>query len=211
MVLKVCGITRLIDARQAVEQGATALGFVFWPRSPRWVAPERAAEIIAALPSAVAMVGVFVNEPVDSARAAALKAGVNIVQLHGDEPPAYGDALGYPVFRSMTLDDAADVMSAWLPGTPLLLDAADRARRGGTGVTVDWTQAVGLARQRRVILAGGLTPDNVGEAIELVNPYGVDVSSGVEASPGVKDPVKVSKFLEHARAAFERRARRETL
>jgi phosphoribosylanthranilate isomerase len=154
---------------------------------------------------------VFVNEPVDSARAAALKAGVNIVQLHGDEPPAYGDALGYPVFRSMTLDDAADVMSAWLPGTPLLLDAADRARRGGTGVTVDWTQAVGLARQRRVILAGGLTPDNVGEAIELVNPYGVDVSSGVEASPGVKDPVKVSKFLEHARVAFERRARRETM
>ena len=206
MMLKVCGITRLTDARHAVEQGATALGFVFWPRSPRYVDPDRAAEIISALPAAVTMVGVFVNETVERVRVAVETAGVNVVQLHGDEPAEFGEALGYPIVRSMTLLDASDVMQAWPPGTPLLLDAADRERRGGTGVTVDWSRAADLARQRRVILAGGLTPENIGEAIDAVNPYGVDVSSGVEAAPGVKDVQKVARFLENARAAFERRS-----
>jgi phosphoribosylanthranilate isomerase len=98
------------------------------------------------------------------------------------------------------------VIEGWPIGTPLLLDAADRKRRGGTGVAVDWSRAAALARRRRVILAGGLTPENVGDAIETVNPYGVDVSSGVEAAPGVKDLAKVTRFLANARAAFERRA-----
>jgi phosphoribosylanthranilate isomerase len=206
MVLKVCGITRMTDAVHAAQHGATALGFVFWPRSPRFIPPERAAEIIAALPSPVTTVGVFVNE--DPARVVEVVeiSGVNIVQLHGDEPPGYAEALGHPIFRSMTLGDAEDVIGTWPAGTPLLLDAADRVRRGGTGTTVDWDRAAGLARQRRVILAGGLTPGNVAEAIDRVNPYGVDVSSGVEASPGVKDAEKVARFLENARAAFERRA-----
>jgi phosphoribosylanthranilate isomerase len=207
MMLKVCGITRLTDALHATQQGATALGFVFWPRSPRYVTAERAAEIIAELPSAVTTVGVFVDESVDRVRATAAVAGLDVVQLHGDEPPAYGEALGYPIVRSMTLADAADVIDAWPVGTPLLLDAADRERRGGTGTKVDWDRAAELARQRRVILAGGLTPENVGDAIDVVNPYGVDVSSGVEESPGVKDFSKVARFLENARAAFERRAR----
>ena len=206
MMLKVCGITRLSDAIHAVEQGATALGFVFWRRSPRYLDPAQAAGIISALPAPVTTVGVFVNETVDQVRAMSTKAGVNVVQLHGDEPPAFGDALGLPIFRSMTLADASRVMEAWPSGTPLLLDAADRERRGGTGVTVDWQHAAALARQRRVILAGGLTPENVADAIETVNPYGVDVSSGVEAAPGVKDVQKVARFLENARAAFERRA-----
>jgi phosphoribosylanthranilate isomerase len=207
MVLKICGITRLGDARHAVEQGATALGFVFWPRSPRYIAPERAAEIVAALPAAVTKVGVFVNEQIERVQAVTAAAGVNVVQLHGDEPPTYGAALGCPIFRSMTLVDAEAVIGAWPPGTPLLLDAADRERRGGTGVTVDWPRAAEFARQRRVILAGGLTPDNVGDAIETVNPYGVDVSSGVEQAAGIKDLAKVTRFLENARAALERRAR----
>jgi phosphoribosylanthranilate isomerase len=207
MVLKICGITRLADARHAVEQGATTLGFVFWPRSPRYLAPESAAAIIAELPAAVTTVGVFVNEEIDRVRAVAATTGVNVVQLHGDEPPAYGAALGCPIYRSMTLADADAVIEAWPTGTPLLLDAADRERRGGTGTTVDWPRAARLARHRRVILAGGLTPDNVGEAIETVNPYGVDVSSGVEEAPGVKDFAKVTRFLENARAALERRAR----
>jgi phosphoribosylanthranilate isomerase len=183
------------------------LGFVFWEKSPRYIAPEAAAEIIAALPSAVTPVGVFVNESIDRVRQVAAIAGVGVVQLHGDEPPAYGDALGYPIFRSMTLADADAVIDGWPAGTPLLLDAADRERRGGTGVTVDWPRAAGLARRRRVILAGGLTPENVGDAIETVNPYGVDVSSGVEEGPGVKDFAKVTRFLENARAALERSAR----
>lgn len=207
MMLKVCGITRLTDALHAAREGATALGFVFWPKSPRYVAPERAAEIIAELPSAVTKVGVFVNEPVDSIRAVVAAAGLDVVQLHGDEPPAYGDALGFPVLRSVTLEDAAAAMTAWPVTVPLLLDAADRQRRGGTGTRVDWTRAALLARQRRVILAGGLTPENVGEAVDTVNPFGVDVSSGVEETPGVKDFAKVTRFLVNARDAFERRAK----
>jgi len=204
MFVKICGITRLEDAQQAVAHGATAIGFVFWPRSPRYVAPDRAAEIVRTLPSAVITVGVFVNEPVDRVRAIAATAGVGIVQLHGDEPPAYAGAVGYPVFRSVTLDDAAEASAAWPVGTRLLLDAADRDRRGGTGVQVDWSRAAEIARQHSVILAGGLTPDNVAEAIGFVEPYGIDVSSGVESAPGIKDAMKVARFLENARSAFER-------
>jgi len=205
MIIKVCGITRREDAVHAIEHGATALGFVFWPRSPRYIAPERAAEIIAALAPGITLVGVFVNEPADGARAIAAASGVGVIQLHGDEAPEYAASLGYPVYRSMTLVDSDAASQDWPLGTPLLLDAADRERRGGTGVTVDWPRAAALARRRRVILAGGLTPANVADAIETVNPYGVDVSSGVEAAPGIKDATKVAKFLENARVAFERR------
>jgi phosphoribosylanthranilate isomerase len=207
MVLKVCGITRLTDALHAAQEGATALGFVFWWGSPRCVTPERAAEIIAELPAAVTKVGVFVNESVENVRAIAAQAGIDVVQLHGDEPASYGEALGYPIFRSVTVSAAPDVLTAWPVQTPLLLDAADRERRGGTGMQVDWERAADLARQRRVILAGGLTPANVAAAIETVNPYGVDVSSGVEDAPGVKHFGKVTRFLANAREAFERRAR----
>jgi phosphoribosylanthranilate isomerase len=205
MFIKVCGITRLTDARHAVAEGATALGFVFWPRSPRYVPPERAAEIIAALPSAVMAVGVFVNEPADAISSIAAQARLSAVQLHGDEPPAYADALAWPIFRAVTIETAPGACTAWTPDVTLLLDAVDPERRGGTGVTVDWPRAAALARQRRVVLAGGLTPANVGEAIAAVQPYGVDVSSGVEASPGVKDFAKVAQFLAGAREAFERR------
>jgi phosphoribosylanthranilate isomerase len=205
MFLKVCGITRLTDALHAVNEGATALGFVFWPRSPRYVAPERAAELIAELPSTVMTVGVFVNESVDGIRSVAGQAGLSAVQLHGDEPPAYADALPWPIFRAVTVENAVAAADAWTPDATLLLDAADPERRGGTGITVDWSRAAALARERRVVLAGGLTPKNVGEAVDMVQPYGVDVSSGVEESPGVKDFMKVAKFLASARAAFERR------
>ena len=109
----------------------------------------------------------------------------------------------YPLFRSVTLADALEAAARWPAGTRLLLDAADRERRGGTGQQVDWSQAAAIARRHEVILAGGLTPDNVAEAIECVAPYGVDVSSGVEAAPGIKDAMKVARFLENARAAFE--------
>lgn len=202
MFLKVCGITRLTDALYAVEQGATALGFVFWSGSPRAVTPDRARQIVAELPSIVMTVGVFVNESVAGIRSVVGATGITAVQLHGDEPPAYADALGWPVFRSVTLDSAEDAGSAWGLETTLLLDAADPERRGGTGRTVDWTRAAALARGRRVVLAGGLTPANVAEAIATVRPFGVDVSSGVEEAPGVKDFSKVAQFLANARAAF---------
>jgi phosphoribosylanthranilate isomerase len=204
MIVKICGITRVDDAVQAIAHGATALGFIFWPKSPRYITAERAAAIIAQLPVPVMTVGVFVNEPVDRIRSTAAKAGVSVVQLHGDEPAAYAGSVGYPLFRSVTLGSADEVMAAWPADVPLLLDAADRERRGGTGQRVDWSGAAAMARQRRVILAGGLAPDNVGEAIAAVAPYGVDVSSGVEAAPGIKDAEKVAQFLANARHAFER-------
>ncbi len=205
MFVKVCGITRLTDALHAVQQGATALGFVFWPHSPRFVTPERAREIIAELPSSIVTVGVFVNESVDGIRDVAARTGITTVQLHGDEPPAYADALQWPVVRSVTVDDAGDTCSAWPAGTVFLLDAVDPVRRGGTGGRVDWKRAAALARDRRVVLAGGLTAENVAEAIAAVRPFGVDVSSGVEQSPGVKDFDKVARFVANARSAFEER------
>ena len=204
MFVKVCGITRLTDALHAVQQGATALGFVFWPRSPRSVTAEQAASIIAELPSSVLSVGVFVNEPLGSIRAVAGQARLSAIQLHGDEPPAYAEALAWPVFRSVTLESASEACAAWGAETTLLLDAADLERRGGTGRRVDWAGAARIARARRLVLAGGLTPENVAQAIATVRPHGVDVSSGVESSPGVKDFDKVARFLASAREAFDK-------
>jgi phosphoribosylanthranilate isomerase len=203
MFVKVCGITRVTDALHAVEQGATAVGFVLWPRSPRGVTVERAAEIVAELPPHVMRVGVFVNEPVESIRVIAARAGLTAIQLHGDEPPAYADALDWPVFRAVSVADLAEASEAWAPETALLIDSIDPIRRGGTGAVIDWSLAAAAARKRRVVLAGGLTPDNVASAIRAVRPFGVDVSSGVEASPGVKDFDKMTQFIENARTAFE--------
>jgi phosphoribosylanthranilate isomerase len=203
MFVKVCGITRLTDALHAVEQGATAIGFVFWPRSPRGVTVERAAEISAGLPSHVMRVGVFVNEPVESIRAIAERTRLTAVQLHGDEPPAYADALDWPVLRAVSVADLDYASEAWAPETALLVDNIDPVRRGGTGAVIDWSQAAAVAQTRRIVLAGGLTPENVASAIRAVRPFGVDVSSGVEASPGVKDFEKVTQFIANARLAFE--------
>ena len=205
MFVKICGITRLTDALHAVQQGATALGFVFWPHSPRYVAPDRAAEIIGELPSSVITVGVFVNEPVDGIRDIVAKTCITKVQLHGDEPPAYADALSWPLLRSVGVTEAAATCGAWPADTTFLVDAVDPVRRGGTGGFVDWQRAATLARERRVVLAGGLNAENVAEAIATVRPYGVDVSSGVEQSPGVKDFDSVARFVANARSAFEDR------
>jgi phosphoribosylanthranilate isomerase len=203
MFIKVCGITRVSDAVHAVEQGATALGFVLWPRSPRAVSVDRAAEIIAELPSHVMTVGVFVNEPIDDIRSAAERARLTAVQLHGDEPPAYADALDWPVIRAVSVAEIDRAADAWSAETALLVDNIDPVRRGGTGGTVDWTRAAGVAKTRRVVLAGGLTPENVATAIRAVHPFGVDVSSGVESAPGVKDLEKVTQFISNARLAFK--------
>jgi phosphoribosylanthranilate isomerase len=205
MFLKICGITRMEDAEHAVDQGATALGFVFWPASPRYIAPELAAAIVARVASSVATVGVFVNESVPGIRRAVEQSGVSTVQLHGDEPISYAAELTQPLLRALAVNDA--LTTQWPLDTTILLDAADRDRRGGTGNRVDWPKARSVARARRVVLAGGLSPENVEAAVDEVGPWGVDVSSGVEAAPGVKDPARVTAFLERARLAFERRGR----
>lgn len=203
MFIKVCGITRSEDALQAVEAGATALGFVFWARSPRFIEPHRATAIVAALPAGVTTVGVFVNESVQGVRRAIAEAGVGAVQLHGDEDASYASGLDVPIYRSVTLDGSLAAVDAWPEGTVFLLDAADRVRRGGTGTRVDWARAADVARRRPTVLAGGLTPDNVEEAIRTVRPHGVDVSSGVERAPGIKDAARVTSFVTRARHAFE--------
>jgi phosphoribosylanthranilate isomerase len=202
-ILKVCGMTRLADALHALQQGATALGFVFWPTSPRAISPQDAREIIAALPPGTTSVGVFVNEPPEQVREVVTASGVTAVQLHGDEDPEHFDFLECPLLRSVTLDDLAETSRGWPKETTWLLDASDRVRRGGTGTPIDWDRAAVVARHHKVVLAGGLTPSNVEEAIRTVRPFGVDVSSGVEASPGIKDFEKVSTFLANARQAFE--------
>jgi phosphoribosylanthranilate isomerase len=201
--IKVCGVTRVSDALHAVEQGATALGFVLWPKSPRAVSVDRAAEIIAELPSHVMTVGVFVNEPIDSIRSAAKRARLTAVQLHGDEPPAYADALDWPIIRAVSVSEIDRAADTWSAETALLVDNIDPVRRGGTGGAVDWTRAASVAKTRRVVLAGGLTPENVATAIRAVHPFGVDVSSGVESAPGVKDSDKVTQFISNARLAFK--------
>jgi phosphoribosylanthranilate isomerase len=206
MFLKICGITRLEDALHALEHGATALGFVFWPKSPRRVAPARAAEIITALPAGVRTVGVFVNEPVEAIRDVIAATGLTDVQLHGDEPPAYAAAAGVPVLRAIDVDAADRLCAGWPPETIFLVDTADPVRRGGTGRLANWDGAAALARRLRIVLAGGLTDANVAEAIARVGPYGVDVASGVEDAPGVKNLDKVARFLARARSAFEQQS-----
>ncbi|MBI2186171.1 MAG: phosphoribosylanthranilate isomerase [Acidobacteria bacterium] len=206
MFLKICGITRRADALHAVEHGATALGFVFWPKSPRRVAPDRAAEIIAALPPGMTTVGVFVNESIDGIRTIIDETGITAVQLHGEEPAAYADAVRVPVLRVIGVEADDDATVGWPPETIFVVDALDSERRGGTGQLANWIAAAALARRLRVVLAGGLTEANVADAIAAVAPYGVDVASGVEDAPGVKNPDKVARFLARARSTFEQQS-----
>jgi phosphoribosylanthranilate isomerase len=195
--VKICGITRLADAERALELGAHAVGFVLWPSSPRAVTPERAAAIGGALPALATRVGVFVNTGPAEVTRIAHAASLDAVQLHGDEDVrAYG-AVGRRIIRAVCVRTGEEVAAAVaLPAdvTPLV-DAVDPERRGGTGRTANWERAAALARRRPVILAGGLTPANVGDAVRLVRPWAVDVSSGVESTPGVKDSGKLAEFL----------------
>jgi phosphoribosylanthranilate isomerase len=202
MFLKICGLTTEDDAVHAAASGATALGVVFAPASRRCVSADQARAIVRAVPPGVPVIGVFVNAAIEEIVATVAHTGVRRVQLHGDEPESYAAALKMPLLRAAGVDVAP---GSW-PGTLLLLDAFSGTQRGGTVITVDWTRAAALARQRPVVLAGGLTADNVADAIAAVAPFGVDVSSGVEDAPGRKNPERVAQFLANARAALERAA-----
>jgi phosphoribosylanthranilate isomerase len=198
VLIKVCGITRMDDADAAVAAGASALGFNFWPGSPRFIDPHRARAIVASLPPFVTAVGVFVNQPVEHVNGVAALARVGALQLHGDETVDYAARLVRPVLKALPVDDGAGASlgDAWPARVTLLLDVHDVERRGGTGRTVDWTRAAAIASRRRAILAGGLTPDNVAGAVARVRPFGIDVSSGVERAPGVKDHGRLRAFFE---------------
>ena len=197
MFVKICGITRLEDAQAAVDAGANALGFVFWPKSPRRVDVERAREIAAALPEDVTTVGVFVDQAPNDVNDVARRVGLRAVQLHGSEDGEYVRAMTRPVIKAVAVvgSQAPDV-NAWPSSVTVLLDVHDPVKKGGTGKTIDWTVAASVAGRRNVLLAGGLTPQNVGEAIARVRPYGIDVSSGVEAEPGIKDHGRIKALFE---------------
>ena len=201
MFVKICGITRLEDADAAVNAGASALGFVFWPGSPRFVDPYRARAIVKALPPFVTPVGLFVNQPREYVSGVASLVRLGAVQLHGDESVEFGASIAWPVIKALSVDRARE----WPATTTLLLDAHDPVKRGGTGHTIGWTAAAGVAAERKILLAGGLTPENVAEAVARVRPFGVDVSSGVERSPGIKDHDRINAFFEALHATMAER------
>ena len=195
MRIKICGITNLEDAKAAVHLGADALGFVF-AESPRRISPEKARQITNQLPPFVAKVGVFVNAPLTHLRRVRDYCGLDAVQLHGEESADYIMSLGPGVIKALRLNGKP---LGELPKAALLLDAYDPRLRGGTGKLCDWRRAQEIARERLVILAGGLDPGNVAQAINQIKPYAVDVSSGVESEPGRKDHGKIASFISNAR------------
>ncbi len=214
-VIKICGLTNLEDARVAVAAGADLLGFIFYAKSPRYVTPERVAEIVHVLRSegmaAPRVVGVFVNATVAEIQTIVAQVGLDFVQLHGNETADWFGPLAGKAFKAIRPADAtaAHAQSAsFVPlgcsaGPTLLIDAYDPHAYGGTGKQADWHVVAALAQQHpRLLLSGGLTPENVAAAIDLVHPWGVDLSSGVEAEPGRKDHAKVQQFVREVRGTI---------
>jgi len=202
--IKICGITNREDAATAVTAGADALGFVFYKKSPRYVEPAVAKQIIVTLPPMVTPVGLFVNEELKVVRDLMDGCGIALAQLHGDETATYCLELARPVLKAIRIRDRGSFLAlAEFQGRAgvrgFILDTYAEEVYGGTGRVMDWTLAAEAAKAAVILLAGGLTPDNVGEAIRTVRPYGVDVSSGVESVPGKKDPQKVRAFVQAAR------------
>ena len=207
--VKICGIARADDARLAVERGAWALGLVFYPGSPRRCDLATAAEIGAELRRKVELAGVFANAPLEEVALVAEQVPLSILQLHGDEGPAYcreaARRTGAKVMKAARVKDAASVRALEPFHTDFhLLDAHVPGARGGTGERFDWELAALHGRAVPIVLSGGLTPENVGEAIATVHPYAVDSASGTEAAPGRKDPTLVEAFFREVEAADAR-------
>jgi phosphoribosylanthranilate isomerase len=204
--VKICGITRVEDADLAVALGADAIGVVLWEHSPRAITPGQARAIFRALPPFVTRVGVFVDASPATIRAIVDEVGLDAVQLHGDEPVEDYVDLRTRLIKAIALadDGALDAGTSLPPAVTPLVDAADRERRGGTGQLANWTRAAALAAVRPAILAGGLTPANVGQAVRDVRPWGLDVSSGVEEAPGVKSQDRLRAFFEAVRRGEDR-------
>lgn len=200
--IKICGLTRRGDVTAAVEAGAWAVGCVLWPGSARAVTPAQARGLMQDVPPHVKRVGVVVDASVADARAWCETAGLSTIQLHGDEDPAPFLAAGLDIIKAVSLEGDADLeRAAALPaGVLVLVDAADPVRRGGTGQRADWTRAAALAARRPVLLAGGIRPGNIGGAVAAVAPWGVDVSSGVESAPGLKDAALITALFMNVKA-----------
>jgi phosphoribosylanthranilate isomerase len=201
--VKICGITNLEDAEAAIDFGADALGFVFFKGSPRCVTLQQAEAIICKLPPFVTTVGVFVDETPEIIRSSIINAGIDVIQLHGEEKP---EACGFSrrsikAIRIKSIDSLEPVKTFKSLVSAFLLDAYATDALGGTGLKFNWDIAVEAKQFGRIILAGGLTPENVADAILHVKPYGVDVSSGVEREKGKKDHQKMKLFIERAKGA----------
>jgi phosphoribosylanthranilate isomerase len=193
MMVKICGITCREDALAAVEAGASALGFNFYRPSPRYITPDKAARLAGILPSGVLRVGVFVNEPKEVIAAIVEAVPLDVVQLHGD----CGKPAGVRVWKAQSVGEDFDPLELQrYEADAFLLDAPAGTQYGGTGRTFDWSRVSGL--RQRIVLAGGLGPDNVAEAIAAVKPWGVDACSRLESAPGKKDPVKMREFVRQA-------------
>lgn len=199
--VKICGITKLEDALCAVEAGADALGFVFYEKSPRYITPLKAQRIVSALPPFVTTVGLFVNEPQDKIRRIMTLARLQVVQLHGDEKPEdCRDLEPWQVIKALRVKNADSLVGAdEYPVDALLLDAWSGNQYGGSGKRFDWDLLTDLNARVPLVLAGGLSPDNVAEAVARVRPFAVDVSSGVEESPGRKDHQKIINFIKQVK------------
>jgi phosphoribosylanthranilate isomerase len=197
VLVKICGITNPDDALAAAEDGAGALGFNFWPQSPRYITPDAAREIAARLPRGILKAGVFVDEPLGNIREVMKHAGLDVAQIHGD--PGAAPDFDFWIALSAGAPDLRASIEHWNTASAFLIDTPAGAQRGGTGRTFDWSLAAGLGV--RTILAGGLGPDNVAAAIRAVKPFGVDACSRLESSPGRKDRRKVRDFIQAALSA----------
>jgi phosphoribosylanthranilate isomerase len=206
MKIKICGITNFADALAAVENGAEMLGFNFYPKSARFIEPENARKIGEQMPKYVLKVGVFVNESLDSVLKIARAVRLDIVQLHGDETPHFASKItDVPVIKALRVGNGFQPTRAAEYQTAILLDAFDPNERGGTGKVFDWRIALETKKVvPELILAGGLSPENVSEAIKMVAPSAVDVCSSIESQPGKKDLRKMREFILSARKASKK-------
>ena len=206
--VKICGITNLEDARLAIEWGADELGFNFYAGSARYIAPDAAKEIVEKLPRSTSTVGVFVNMSMNGILEVSKIAGLTAIQLHGDEDGDFVRAIrrkaGLKIIKVIRIGPVVSfIHDPFLDAHAVLLDAFSPNERGGTGRTFNWTVAKELTESfSRVYLAGGLNAENVAEAVRTVQPYAVDVASGVESSPGKKDPEKIAAFIKAAKDAI---------
>jgi len=200
--VKICGITRMEDAELALELGADALGFNFWPRSRRFCDPAVAQQIVRRLPPLTSAVAVFVNQPRGEVQRICAQIGATAIQLHGDETPEFCDGFSLPVIKAIQIRGPESLaactqyrVSAFLMDTP-------SPGFGGTGRSFPWRALASRTDPRPILLAGGLTPENVRRAIRQVRPYAVDVATGVESAPGVKSPKKMARFIAAAKRAL---------
>jgi len=210
--VKICGITNWRDAQHACEAGADFLGFNFYAGSPRYIEPSKARRIVRRLPRRVRAVGVFQNETEDKVRQIARRAGLAYLQLHGDESPAMVARLGrtWPVIKAVRVGKSfrPAQLRRYRGAAALLLDGFHRHLRGGTGRTFDWKLARQASRYGRIVVAGGLKPENVAEAVCVARPYAVDTASGVESAPGKKDAARMKAFVAAARRVGRPRRKR---